>query len=258
MDIFIFTYDKDAALLPLCIGHAAQHGRVVLADDASAPACDESTASRMGASVYIRTNFPRRGNLNGAACVRGMLELYRDYGEDEWLMQVDSNMLLFRPEVLIPDDQSHVDMIGQAGGYGDTWLTKTPLHHVRGGGMVLRRDMVARMLALMDKPGIVERIEAGKAYSDHVLTTLCRMCGGKVQLLRHEGADRIERVYRRVGWYIFDESYDLWQNAAAVHICSRCAPGDTPEKRSAAVLAAMQQVDDAWCELFTENWEITD
>lgn len=249
MDIFIFTYAKDAALLPLCIGHAARHGRVVLADDAAAPACDEAEALAMGASMYVRTEFDRKGNLNGSACVRGMLELYRDYGEAEWLMQVDSNMLLFRPEVLLPGDESRVAMVGQAAGYCDAWLMQTPVHYARGGGMLLRRDRVERMLALMDKPGIVERIDSGKAYSDHVLTTLCRMCGGEVQLLRHEGAGKEQRVYKRVGWYTFEEFSYLWRSAAAVHICPKCAPGETPEERAAAVLGAMQEVADTWEEL---------
>lgn len=246
MDIFIFTYKKDAALLPLCIEHAAKHGRVVLADDAAAPACDEAAALAMGAAEYVRTNFDRRGNLNGAACVRGMLELYATHGQDEWLMQVDSNMLLFRPEVLLPGEGTRADMVGQAAGYCDAWLEQTPVHYARGGGMLLRRVMVPRMLAVLDRPGVVERIERGKGFSDHVLTVLCRMCGGEVKLLRHEAARKTDGVRERVGWYTFEEFSTLWRHAAAVHFCPKCAPGETAEERNGAVLAAMQEVAATW------------
>lgn len=246
MDIFIFTYAKDAALLPLCIGHAARHGRVVLADDAHFPACDAASALAMGAAEYVRTEFDRRGNLNGAACVRGMLELYRDHGEGDWIMQVDSNMLLFRPSVLLPEETARVAMVGQAAGYCDAWLEQTPVHYARGGGMLLRRGILPRMIALMDRPGIVERIESGKAFSDHVLTALCRMSGGEVHLLRHEAAKVVDGVCQRVGWYTFEEFNTLWHHAAAVHFCPKCAPGETPEERNVAVLAAMQEVAETW------------
>ena len=247
MDIFIFTYEKDAALLPLCISHAARHGRVVLVDEAAAPATDEAEALGMGAAEYVRSTFDRRGNLNGAPCVRGMLEVYRDHGQDSWLMQVDSNMLLFRPELLqVAEHGEPVALIGQAAGYCDAWLASTPVHYARGGGMLLRRDMVEKMLAKMDAPGIVERIESGKGFSDHVLTVLCQMCGGRVHLWKHESAAMVGGVYKRVGWFTFEEHSHLWRHAAAVHFCPKCAPGETAAERNLSVLAAMQDVADTW------------
>lgn len=246
MDIFIFTYEKDAALLPLCISHAARHGRVVLVDEAAAPATDEAGALAMGATEYVRTTFDRQGNLNGAPCVRGMLEVYRDHGQDEWVMQVDSNLLLFRPDLLLHECERY-DMIGQAAGWSDAYRNFTPVLYASGGGMLLRRRMIPRMLTLMDKPDIVARIESGKGFSDHVLTILCRMSGGATKLLAHEGAALREGVFCRVAWHKFEGGCnDMCTSAAAVHIYPKAAPGNTPEERTAAVLAAMQQHADTW------------
>lgn len=249
MDIFIYTYAGDAALLPLCLEYAARAGRVVLVDDAAAPATDAAGALAMGAAEYVRSEFERRGNLNGAACVRGMLETYRDHGSASWIMQLDSDMLLFAPHVLQPREDSAVAMVGKTVGYSDACRRERPVLYACGGGMLLRRDMVAPMLALVDRPDIVSRIENGKGFSDHVLTVLCRMCGGDVELLRYEGAELVDGVYRRVGWWRFGEDNTLCEHAAAVHVRPENTPGNTPEERAAAVLSAMRQVAQNWSAL---------
>lgn len=247
MDIFIFTYEKDAPLLPLCLSHAVAHGRVVVVDQADAPATNEAEALALGAAEYTRTSWDRGGNLNGAACVRGMLETYAAHGTDEWVMQVDSNLLLFRPEVLLEGTEAF-DMVGQCSGRTDAARAKSPLHWVSGGGMLLRRRMLAPMLARLEDPKIVERIEGGRRWSDMVLTALCRMCGGRVQLYSYEAAPVRQNVYRRISWHTFDapELNCMCQHSAAVHVSPRGLAGETPEERNVAVLAAMEELAATW------------
>ena len=248
MDIFIFTYASDASLLPLCIGHASQHGNVILVDDATNPATDDAGAQDLGAHEYVRSTFDRGGNLNGSTAIRGMLETYRDHGTDDWVMQCDSDTLLFRPGLLITGAPSGVTLIGQARGHCDAIDSSTPYHSVNGPGMLIRRDTIPAMIALLDRPDIVERIDAGPGYSDHVITILHQMAGGRVEFLRHERAQMIDGVYRRAAMHrLSNHEHPLCVHSAVVQVYSKASDFDTPAARTAATLAAMQQIAAEWC-----------
>lgn len=247
MDIFIYTYANDADLLPLCVSHAAPHGNVILVDDSSNPATDETGALALGVHEYVRSTFARGGNLNGSACVRGMLETYRDHGTDEWVMQCDSDTLLFRPDLLISGASDGVTMIGQARGHCDAVDANTPYHSVNGAGMLIRRDTIPAMLDLLERPDIVARIDAGPGYSDHVITVLHQMAGGRVEFLRHERAQMVDGVYRRVAIHCTSgHDHPLCQHAAAVSVMARSDDYATPAARTSATLDAMQQIADEW------------
>lgn len=247
MDIFIYTYSGDADLLPLCISHARRHGHVIVADDEAAPATDAAGARSMGAHEYVRTTFARGGNLNGSACVRGMLETYRNHGTDDWVMQCDSDTLLFKPDLLVSGAPAGVTMIGQARGHCDAVDANTPYHSVNGAGMLIRRDTIPAMLDLLERPGIVARIDAGPGYSDHVITVLHQMAGGRVEFLRHERAQMVDGVYRRVAIHCTSgHDHPLCQHEAAVSVMARSDDYDTPAARTAATLAAMQQIAAEW------------
>ncbi len=247
MDIFIFTYKQDAPLLPLCLKHAAQHGHVIVVDDASSPAIDADAAKDLGAHEYVRTSFDRGGNLNGSAAIRGMLETYRDYGSSEWVMQCDSDTLLFRPELLIEGVSSATTMIGQARGHCDAVDSNTPYHSVNGPGMLIRRSAIPDMLALLDRADIVARIDNGPGYSDHVITILHQMAGGQVEFLRHERAQLIDGVYRRAAMHrLADHDHPLCMHSAIVQVYSRASDYDNPDNRTADTLSAMQQIATDW------------
>ena len=242
MDIFIFTYEKDACMLPQSVAAAARHGRVVLVDQADAPACaGEAEALALGAAEYVRTEWPRGGNLNGVEAVRGMLDTYMAHGTDEWVMQLDSDMLLLDGAGLLGD--AHADMYGQTIGWDDDKAMRRAVQYCAGGGMLIRRTMLEPMRKLMDDEGIAARVRSGAGYSDHVLTVLCGMAGGHVVQHRYQAAQKAESgLLRRVGWYRWEEGYDLWRNSCAVHFYHKLAPGDTDAEQRAATAETMRRV----------------
>lgn len=93
--LVFFAYEGDAELLELAVkagpwlrrqGHEVD---VYVLDDAARPLAVPPAGCR-----YWRTRFERGGNLNGAACVQGMVEAYEevfDSGLYEWVIKVDSD-----------------------------------------------------------------------------------------------------------------------------------------------------------------------
>ena len=240
MDIFIFTYAKDVCMLPHSVAAAARHGRVVLVDQADAPACaSEAEALALGAAEYVRTYWPRGGNLNGVYAVRGMLDTYMAHGTDEWVMQLDSDMLLLDGAGLLGDAQA--DMYGQAIGWDDDKAMQRAVQYCAGGGMLIRRTMLEPML--MDDDGIAARVRSGAGFSDKVLTVLCGIVGGHVVQHRYQAAQQAESgLLRRVGWYRWEEGYNLWRNSCAVHFYHKLAPGATDAEQRAATAETMRRV----------------
>lgn len=242
MDIFIFTYAKDSCMLPHSVAAAARHGRVVLVDQADAPACaSEAAALALGAAEYARTSWPRGGNLNGVEAVRGMLDTYMAHGTDEWVMQLDSDMLLLDGAGLLGDAQA--DMYGQTIGWDDQKALSRAVQYCAGGGMLIRRTMLEPMRRLMDDEGIAARVRRGAGYSDHVLTVICGIVGGHVVRHRYQAAQQAASgLLRRVGWYRWEDGYDLWRNSCAVHFYHKLAPGETDEEQRRATAETMREV----------------
>ena len=92
MTAVIFTFPPD--YLAACYAARALRGagvRVVLAIDHADP-----VPAVEGCEV-VQTGFDRRGNLNGKACVEGMLAVMETVSreEDEWVLKVDSDTLCF-------------------------------------------------------------------------------------------------------------------------------------------------------------------
>lgn len=258
MDIIIFCYSGDAALLPMCVSHASAHGHVIVADDAAAPATDAAGARAMGAHEYVRTTFDRGGNLNGSACVRGMLETMLEHGCDDWIMQVDCDTLLFRADVLFSGVPDHVTLVGTARGHCDAVDQGNPYHSANGTGLAIRRRMLPRMLELARRDDIARRIDAGPGYSDHVLYYLHSMSGGTPELLRHEAAQCVNGVYRRVAIHrLCDACHPLDAHSAGVSVYSAAGDFDTPAARTAATLAAMKQIAEELCTATTPAPEMT-
>lgn len=240
MDMFIFTYAMDAVMLPYCVAAAARNGRVVIVDQGDAPAlADAAEAYALGAGAYVRSEWPRGGNLNGVEAVRGMLETYMAHGDDEWVMQLDSDMLLLDGAGLLGD--AHADMYGQTIGWDDHKALQRAVRYCAGGGMLIRRSMLEPMLRLLDDESIVERIRAGRGFSDHVLTVLCGIAGGFAVKHRYQSAEKAASgILRRVGWYRWDD--DLWRNSCAVHFDHKLAPGETDEEQRRATAETMREV----------------
>lgn len=229
-------------MLPHCVAAAARHGRVVIVDQGDAPALDGAEAAvALGASEYVRTDWPRGGNLNGVDAVRGMLETYMQHGDDEWVMQLDSDMLLLDGAGLLGD--AHADMYGQTIGWDDNKAMQRAVQYCAGGGMLIRRSMLEPMRRLLDDESIVARIRAGHGYSDHVLTVLCGIAGGHAVKHRYQSAETAASgLLRRVGWYRWEEGYDLWRNSCAVHFYHKLAPGETDEEQRRATAETMREV----------------
>lgn len=246
MDIFIFTYASDADLLPICISHASPHGNVILVDDASNPATDESGALTLGAHEYVRSTFERGGNLNGSSAIRGMLETYRENGTDEWVMQCDSDTLLFRPDLLLSAAPKNATMVGQCRGLDDN-VNLGPYVTSCGTSMLLRRDTIPAMLSLLDRTDIVARIDAGPGYSDHVITVLHQMAGGRCYLRRQAQAPMMDGVWCRTAAHIIGRDHNpLTDNAAVIFVHNKIVDYDTPAARTSATLEAMQQIAAEW------------
>ena len=76
--VTILSYSTDTSLAMAaarCARRWLPDAAVTVADDGYNPAPDEAVSAirELGAG-YVRTYWPRRGNLHGAACVRGILE----------------------------------------------------------------------------------------------------------------------------------------------------------------------------------------
>lgn len=255
MDIFIFSYKKDAELLPICIEQAKQHGKVYLIDDSISPAISREQAELLGVTEYILSTFDRKGNMNGSDCVQGILNIYASHGSEDWIMKLDPDTLLFYPELLIPE-QNAADLIGQSSGTSDSWTLRTPIGYGKGSGMLMRRDLISELLELLKDDDIKTRIDSGVGCADYVITILTRMLGKKTKLLAHESAEIKNNIYCRIANYCFDEvSAEMCKNSAAVRVRKRLAPGETEEEKLAASIAALESFREAYMEQQLETEE---
>ena len=96
MNYAIFCYREDYKCLELCvkqIRRADCNARIYLFDDGARPL--EPGQIPAGKDVsYKVTYFPRRGNLNGLECVRGILGCMLDIPGKEPVVKIDADTLL--------------------------------------------------------------------------------------------------------------------------------------------------------------------
>lgn len=97
--VYIFSYSMDTPLAMAaarCVRRWLPDATVTVADDGHSPAPDEAVSAirELGAG-YVRTYWPRRGNLNGAACVRGILATLLDGAQDgDVVIKLDADTAL--------------------------------------------------------------------------------------------------------------------------------------------------------------------
>ena len=95
----ILTFNRDAALSLAalrCVRRRLPDAAVTVADDGHDPVTAE-VASQMQAlgARYVQTDFPRRGNLNGSSCVRGILATLLDgTADDDVAIKLDADTAL--------------------------------------------------------------------------------------------------------------------------------------------------------------------
>ena len=90
MKALIFTYPPDYVAAAIAARQAARTGvEPVLCIDSRDPELAVD-----GVRV-LRTDFPRVGNLNGGACVRGILETMLAEADGERILKLDSDTMLF-------------------------------------------------------------------------------------------------------------------------------------------------------------------
>lgn len=98
--IYIFTYRRDQPDALECVRCARKtlpHAVITVVDDGNSP-CTEGAETQFlhaGATHYERSQFNRRGNLNGPECVRGILSYLAQKAEDEDIViKLDSDTCL--------------------------------------------------------------------------------------------------------------------------------------------------------------------
>lgn len=170
-----FCYKNDAELLD-CALRAVPRLRaagdevvVYLADDAAAP-LESLPGWQVEGVEYMRTGFERRGNLNGAECVRGMVEVYagimREGGYD-WVIKADCDTVVNGLDWLRGCDADFVGTVHVNG-------------HVSGSCYAISRRGVELLEAALATPrwyGAAERAWC----EDKALYNICRCVGGRVE-----------------------------------------------------------------------------
>lgn len=91
----IFTYAMDAALAERAAKAAFRAGMTpLMVWDGAVP---ENAANRTPEALHIASDFPRRGNLNGEACVRGVLDIFAAVSDGaDWVVKIDSDTIVRR------------------------------------------------------------------------------------------------------------------------------------------------------------------
>lgn len=101
LTIFVFTYRGDESLIKGCVTNMRwcfPEARIVVADDAANPLTKPVLADGI---LYVRTNFPRLGNLNGRDCILGELQTFLDYSRPgDLIIKVDTDTMLIDREYM--------------------------------------------------------------------------------------------------------------------------------------------------------------
>ena len=175
--IVIPTYAADAEL---CTCAAKSVGRLrrlcpedrirlVIADDSAAP-LDELPDE---ADVRLTTDFPRRGNLNGVGCVRGLLSTYvaAALPDDDWVLKLDSDTYLCHIEWL---RGRTVGCVYSGTGVGPK---------IFGSCYALSPKTAAAALELTQTEDVAQRLAGAYAPEDLVISCLARMTGHGWEML---------------------------------------------------------------------------
>lgn len=190
--IYIYTYDRDIDLLEYCLKSTTRTKEHLLPGEEivvtvvndlhyGESLLTEEKALKLGADRYIETTFDRKGNLNGLACVEGMLKVYTDNTPDDadFVMQLDSDCMLQDIEWARMSKRHRAELAGQLINRGDRSF---PLLAALGAGMLLTKRLCKKLLALLSNAEIRRRIDKGPGHSDvvlNVLTDMLRMCSVK-------------------------------------------------------------------------------
>lgn len=98
--LYIIAYERDEPLALAamrCVRRHLPEAAVVVADDANAPMSQAAADMiRSCGGRYIQTTWPRAGNLNGAKCVRGIMEMMISgaVNDDDMAIKLDADTVL--------------------------------------------------------------------------------------------------------------------------------------------------------------------
>lgn len=169
--IVIPTYATDAELVAQAARGVARlrrlcpddRVRLVIADDAAAPLPDLPR----GTDARLTTTFPRNGNLNGMACIRGLLETYAAAAlpDDDWVVKLDSDTYLCHFEWLRGRTPGHA------------FCNNAVAYRIFGSCYALSPDAARDARALTDREDIAARLLRGYGPEDLCISALCRLSG---------------------------------------------------------------------------------
>lgn len=183
--IYIFTYDRDIDLLQYCLkaltvakNKLPEEDKMVVTvvNDLYTGKSDlnEERALFMGADRYLESKFYRKGNLNGVACIEGMLKTYIDNTPDDadYIMQLDADCLFQDFDWVRAAGDMKINLAGQVIGYDRNVKAKIA---ATGPGLLMRKAFAKRLLNILQNQSIRERIDKGPGYSDIIFNMLADM-----------------------------------------------------------------------------------
>lgn len=179
---YIFTFDRDIDILEYCLKSTLRTKEhledgdelvVTVVNDVRSgkSALTKEKALSMGADRYIETTFDRHGNLNGAECIEGMLQVYLDNTPEDadYAMQLDADCLLQDIAWAKTAKSYNAALAGQL-------LSKDnqtyPMMIAIGPGMLLSRYLCTRLLAMLKNADVRQRIDSGPGNSDVMISVM--------------------------------------------------------------------------------------
>lgn len=163
---------------------------VCVYDDAAAP-IPSCTLQSIKPTLYERTTWPRRGNLNGPVCVRGILDALSRAARacgTTWVSKIDSDVILVRPWLIADTRWAY---------QGLSWGLQ---HLAAGANNYMRQDLPERILRrLAGRPGFF-RPEDANCPEDNTIACLATLeaPGG---VLIHDSANQSPEPRIGAGWF---------------------------------------------------------
>ena len=172
-----FTYSGDATLLDMAVQavpRLRRQGHKVdfyVIDDAFSPLEMPPAGCR-----YWRTTFDRKGNLNGAECIVGMVDEYAAIfrmGLYEWVIKVDSDTFL-----------NNIDWLKEVSSQNTAFAGTIHVNeHCSGACYAVSRNGVDWLQERFKESSWVGAAERGYC-EDKVLYNMCKLSGMQVHALR--------------------------------------------------------------------------